>query len=61
METTVVTCNCKVCNGMSARMRGAGTVAGKKATPTAIHNIVRMAHSPLARSASAQQFGPWPV
>lgn len=59
--TTVITCDCKVCNGQSARVRGEGTFEGKPYTRTMIHNMVRMAHSPLSRTRSARDFGPWAV
>lgn len=59
MQTTKITCDCKVCNGMAATVRGDGTRDGKPLTPTMVHNLVRIAHSPMARSASAQKFGPW--
>ena len=60
-QTTVITCTCRVCNGLSARIRGNGTIGGRKATPTAIHNMVRIAHGPLAKAASTQANGPWAV
>lgn len=56
-ETTVITCTCTVCNGQQARIRGNG--AG--ITPTKAHNLVRVAHSPLAKAASTVRFGPWAV
>jgi hypothetical protein len=61
-NTAIITCNCSTCNGLSARVKGDGTTAGgKKITATAIHNLVRMAHSPLAKAASTQANGPWAV
>jgi hypothetical protein len=60
METTVITCTCTVCNGLSARIRGEVT-GSPKTKATKIHNLVGIAHSPLAKSASAQRFGPWAV
>jgi hypothetical protein len=46
---------------MAALVRGDGTHDGKPLTKTMVHNLVRIAHSPMARSASAQKFGPWAV
>lgn len=63
--TTVITCDCKVCSGRNARVRGDGTHNGKPMTRTMRHNLVCLAHSPvgqqLARTASGQRFGPWPA
>ena len=60
-ETTVlITCDCTVCKGKSARIGGEVT-GGPKIKATKIHNLVQIAHSPLARTASAQRFGPWAV
>ncbi|MGD0287406.1 MAG: hypothetical protein ABSC31_13700 [Acidimicrobiales bacterium] len=55
-DAQTITCNCKVCKGKSAKVRGA-----QKYTPTMVHNLVGVAHSPLARAASTQQWGPWPL
>jgi len=54
-DTQTITCNCKWCEGKSARVRGT-----QHYTPTMVHNLVGIAHSPLARAASAQRSGPWP-
>lgn len=58
--TVLITCDCTVCNGLSARVRGEVT-GSPKSKATKVHNLVRLAHSPLAKSGSAQQFGPWAV
>jgi hypothetical protein len=54
-DTQTITCDCKVCKGKSAKVRGS-----RRYMPTMIHNLVGIAHSPLARAASAQRSGPWP-
>jgi hypothetical protein len=54
--TQVITCDCSWCKGKSAKVRGSETY-----TPTMIHNLVGVAHSPLARAASSRRWGPWPV
>lgn len=55
-ETQVITCDCKVCGGKSARMKGTDPQ-----DPTTIHNLVGLAHSPMAQAESVQRFGPWAV
>jgi|GEM_PF-1654813 hypothetical protein len=52
--TQVIECDCSVCQGRKAEVRGS-----ERYSSTAVHNIVQLAHSPLARAASAKQFGPW--
>lgn len=53
MRTAVITCNCKTCDGLKARVDGDGTRNGKPYNATAVHNFVRIAHSPLSRSGSS--------
>lgn len=59
--TTTITCDCKIHQGKSANVRGDGTHDGKPYTKTMVHNLVALAHSPLAKAQSVQRFGPWPV
>jgi hypothetical protein len=54
--TQIITCDCCVCGGKSAKVRGA-----ERYSPTAVHNLVSVAHSPLSRVASVKRFGPWPI
>lgn len=61
METMLITCDCSVCNGLSAKV---GKTANGKVTggKTAIHNLVRMAHfHPFRNGAQMQAHGPWAV
>jgi hypothetical protein len=55
--TTVITCTCKVCKGRSARVRGTDDGMSR----TLIHNMVCLAHGPLAGAGNAKKFGPWAV
>jgi hypothetical protein len=55
-ETTTIQCDCTVCDGKRAMVRGDGRMSATKR-----HNMVQLAHSPLSGSASAKQFGPWAV
>jgi hypothetical protein len=57
---TVIACSCAVCDGRRARVRGDGvTYGGTPLTLTVRHNLVALAHGPLARAASVRAHGPW--
>jgi hypothetical protein len=59
MNTMTITCDCKVCNGLSAKVRADSR--NDYTSKTIVHNTVRIAHSPLARAASVVANGPWKV
>lgn len=61
-ETHIITCTCRVCGGRQARLADAPVTAdGKPLSATAVHNIVCLAYSPLAKARSVREHGPWAV
>jgi hypothetical protein len=54
--TSIISCDCSVCQGRKAEVRGNPQLNAVKR-----HNLVALAHSPLAASASGRKFGPWPI
>ena len=64
IDTITITCDCGVCDGLAAKVRAGAeaTVSGdSKDARTTRHNLVRLAHGPLARAQSVRDHGPWAV
>lgn len=49
-QTTIIECGCKVCKGRKAEVRGDGSGM----TAVKAHNLVQLAHSPLAGAISEE-------